>query len=281
MTYHSSRRFSFWELVQPWKILLRFMASGSLIKQFTKREIENRYKGTFLGLCWAFFSPLLMLAVYAVVFGFIFHGSYGHEGETKMQFVLGLFSGLLIWEMISTSLAMAPMLIVQNANLVTKVVFPLEILPVIALASNVVHAAIGFIPLLVIMYLFQKVLFLSTGALVLILIPIMLYTVGLVWMISGLGVFLRDIRAIMPSFITVLMFASAIFFPITAIPVAWRWVVMLNPAAVLVSMARSALVFGEWPDWKMYGFQLIISFVIAVAGYAFFMKVKPAFADVL
>jgi lipopolysaccharide transport system permease protein len=107
------------------------------------------------------------------------------------------------------------------------------------------------------------------------------YTLGISWILSALGVFLRDIAAMIPAIITVLMFMSAIFFPITAIPAAWRWVIMLNPVAVLISMGREALIFGYWIDWSMYAIQLILSLIVAMAGYAFFMKVKPAFADVL
>lgn len=281
VTYNSSAQLSLSELLVPWKFLSRMTVHASLLRQFTKREIEKRYKGTLLGLCWSFFTPLLMLAVYAVVFGFIFRGSYGHPGETKMQFVLGLFCGMLVWDLIAGTLASAPMLIVQNANFVTKVIFPLEILPIAMVVATLAHTAIGFVPLLLLIMISQGMIAISGLSLFLIFIPIVFYCLGLSWIISALGVFLRDIGAMMPAVITILMFLSAIFFPIAAIPETWRWVVMLNPAAVLISMAREALVFSQWIDWKMYGVQLILSFIVMMMGYAFFMKVKSAFADVL
>lgn len=281
MAYISSQQLALAELLIPWKIVTRFMPHCSLLKQFTKREIEKRYKGTLLGLFWSFFTPLLMLTVYTIVFGFIFQGSYQHVGETKIQFVLGLFCGMLIWELIAHTFAAAPMLIVQNANLVTKVIFPLEILPIAMLGGTLVHTAIGFIPLLLLIVTSQGIISFSGLSLFFILIPVLFYCLGVVWFLSALGVFLRDIGAMMPAVITVLMFMSAIFFPIAAIPEAWRWVVMLNPAAVLISMARNALIFGQWIDWKIYGVQLILSFIVMMVGYVFFMKVKPAFADVL
>lgn len=281
LSYSSSQRISFSELLLPWNIMTRLMPHVSLLKQFTKREIEKRYKGTFLGLLWSFFTPLLMLLIYAVVFGFIFGGSYGHPGETKMQFVLGLFCGMLLWELIANVLANSPALIVNNSNLVTKVIFPLEILPVAAFGAALVHMAIGFVPLLLLMIFSQGVVPLSALSLFLIFIPLIFYCLGLTWIISALGVFLRDIGAAMPAVITILMFASAIFFPMSAIPEAWRWLVMLNPAAVLISMARNALVFGEWMNGELFGIQLIVSLIVATVGYAFFMKVKSAFADVL
>lgn len=280
-TYNSSERLSFSELLFPWKLISRMRVQFSLLRQFTKREIEKRYKGTLLGLCWSFFTPLLMLVVYTVVFGFVFRGSYGHPGETKMQFVLGLFCGMLVWDLIAGSIASAPMLIVQNANLVTKVIFPLEILPIAMIASNLVHTAIGFAPLLLLIIISQGIISISALSLFLIFIPVLFYCLGISWIISGLGVFLRDIGAMMPAVITILMFMSAIFFPITAIPAAWRWLIMLNPAAVLISMAREALVFGQWINWEMYGIQLLLSLIVMMGGYVFFMKVKSAFADVL
>ena len=198
-----------------------------------------------------------------------------------MQFVLGLFCGMLVWDLIAGVLTSSPMLMVQNTNFVTKVIFPLEILPIAMVVATLVHTAIGFVPLLLLIMISQGMISISGLSLFLIFIPIVFYCLGLSWIISALGVFLRDIGAMMPAVITILMFMSAIFFPIAAIPVTWRWVAMLNPAAVLISMAREALVFGQWIDWKMYGVQLILSLIVMMTGYVFFMKVKSAFADVL
>lgn len=281
LTYTSSQRLSLAELLLPWKIGARLRPHLSLLKQFTKREIEKRYKGTFLGLLWSFFTPLFMLAVYAVVFGFIFKGSYGHPGETKMQFVLGLFCAMLLWEFVAAALASSSTLIVQNSNLVTKMIFPLEILPIAMIGAILVHVAIGFVPLVLLMIVSQGMIPLSALSLVLIFVPVVFYSLGLTWIISALGVFLRDIGAAMPAIITILMFMSAIFFPISAIPEAWRWLVMLNPVAILISMARDALVFGQWMNGELFGIHLGISILIATIGYVFFMKVKSAFADVL
>lgn len=281
MHYVSSQRLSLDKVLLPWKVLRHLVPYASLLGQFTKREIQKRYQGTLLGFFWSFFTPLLMLAVYTVVFGFIFQGSYQHAGETKMQFVLGLFCGMLIWELIASAFAGAPLLIVHNTNLVTKVIFPLEILPIAMVLSALVHTLTGFIPLLLLMIIAQGMISVSAWSLFLIFIPIVFYCMGLTWIFSALGVFLRDIGAAMPAIITIFMFASAIFFPITAIPHDWQWVVILNPAAVLISMARNALVFGEWPHWGMLVLQFFSSFVVFTMGYAFFMKVKPAFADVL
>lgn len=281
ISYISSHQLSWKELLFPWRMIKRFAANRSLLKQFTWREVEKRYKGTALGLLWSLLTPLLMLAVYTIVFGFIFGGSFGHPGETRTQFALGLFCGLLLWDLIATAITASPLLIVNNSNFVTKVIFPLEILPVAMIASLLVHMAIGFVPLLLFILLSQGVIHLTALSFFLLLIPVLFYTLGISWVLSAIGVFLRDVGAMMPAVITVLMFMSAIFFPPTVIPEAWRWVLMLNPAAVLISMARNAVVFNQWPDFYLYGIELVVSIVVATIGYAFFMKVKSAFADVL
>lgn len=198
-----------------------------------------------------------------------------------MQFVLGLFCAMLLWEFVAAALASSSTLIVQNSNLVTKVIFPLEILPIAMIGAILVHVAIGFVPLVLLMIVSQGMIPLSALSLVLIFVPVVFYSLGLTWIISALGVFLRDIGAAMPAIITILMFMSAIFFPISAIPEAWRWLVMLNPVAILISMARDALVFGQWMNGELFGIHLGISILIATIGYVFFMKVKSAFADVL
>ena len=280
-TYISSRRLPLFDVLLPWRIVVHFASHRFLLKQFSWREIEKRYKGTLLGFVWSLITPLLMLAIYTIVFGFVFRGSYGHHGETKMQFALGLFCGLLIWDFIAGCIAMAPALMVNNANFVTKVIFPLEILPVAMIIASLVHTAIGFVPLLFLLAISQGSIPVTALFLVPIFLPVVFYVLGIVWALSALGTFLRDIGAMIPAVLTMIMFMSAVFFPITAIPAAWQWVIMLNPAAVLISMARNAVVFGQSPDLSLYFIQLAISLFVSITGYALFMKVKPAFADVL
>jgi lipopolysaccharide transport system permease protein len=280
-TYVSSTRASSLDLFAPWRIAGNFSQHRNLIVQFTRREIEKRYRGTLLGIFWSFLTPLIMLGVYTLVFGFIFGGSFGHPGETKTQFALGLFCGLLLWEFIGGSIAGSPGLIVSNPNYVTKVIFPLEILPLCSVGAAFFHMLIGFLPLLLFVLIAEGQLHLTALQIMPILVPVILYSLGLTWIFSALGVFLRDIGSLIPPALTIIMFLSAIFFPLSAIPQSFRWIVELNPAAILISMARNALVFGESPNWAWLGIQIGISLVVAILGYALFMKCKPAFADVV
>jgi lipopolysaccharide transport system permease protein len=140
---------------------------------------------------------------------------------------------------------------------------------------------IGFLPLLLFVLIAEGQLHLTALQIMPILVPVILYSLGLTWIFSALGVFLRDIGSLIPPALTIIMFLSAIFFPLSAIPQSFRWIVELNPAAILISMARNALVFGESPNWAWLGIQIGISLVVAILGYALFMKCKPAFADVV
>lgn len=280
-TYVSSARVSSLDLFAPWRILGNFARHRNLILQFTRREIEKRYRGTLLGIFWSFLTPLIMLGVYTLVFGFIFGGSFGHPGETKTQFALGLFCGLLLWDFIGGSISGAPGLIISNTNYVTKVIFPLEILPLCTVGAAFFHMLIGFLPLLLFVLIAEGGIPPTALQVIPILVPVILYCLGLTWIFSSLGVFLRDIGSLIPPALTIVMFLSAIFFPLSAIPKNFRWIVELNPAAILISMARNALVFGQSLDWGSLALQFGISLAVAILGYALFLKCKPAFADVV
>ena len=280
-TYSSSARPSRLDLFLPWRIARNFFRHRHLIIQFTRREVEKRYRGTMLGLFWSFLTPLIMLGVYTLVFGFIFGGSFGHPGETKTQYALGLFCGLLLWEFIGGSIIGSPGLIIGNPNYVSKVIFPLEILPLCSLGASLFHMMVGFLPLLVFILIVEGGIPLTALELLPLMIPVILYCAGICCALSALGVFLRDISSLVPPAITILMFMSAIFFPLSAIPIDFRWIVGLNPAAILISMARNALVFGQSLDWSSLALQTGLSFMVAILGYALFLKCKPAFADVI
>lgn len=193
--------------------LKSFWKYRDLITQFVRRDVVGRYKGSFLGLFWTFLNPLLMLTVYTFVFSSLFKARWGTGGENKVEYALVLFAGLVVFNIFSEVIVRSPGLILSNTNYVTKVVFPLEILPVAVLGSSLIHAAISMSILLVGLMLFLGVLQWTLFLLPIVMIPLILMALGLGWILASLGVFLRDLSQIIAISVQALMLLSPIFIP--------------------------------------------------------------------
>lgn len=254
-----------------------------LIVQMTKREVVGRYKGSAMGLAWSFFNPVFMLVVYTFVFSVIFKSRWGGAGgdDSKTQFALLLFVGMIVMSLFSDVLNRAPGLILGNVNYVKKVVFPLEILPVIAMGSALFHSFISLGVLLAAYILFNAYLHWTIVFTPLVLLPLVILATGLSWMLASLGVFLRDAAQTIGIVTTVLMFLSPIFYPMTAVPERFRPFIMANPLTFIIEQAREVLIWGHLPDWLGLGVYTLIATAIAWAGYAWFQKTRKGFADVL
>ena len=259
---------------------------GFLIAQFTRKEVLGRYRGSYLGLFWSFMNPLLLLCVYTVVFKYFFTmKATGRPVEGVADFALFLFSALLIFNLFAECLTRSPSLIVLNANYVTKVVFPLEILPVTVVLGALVHLFIGAIPLYLATFLTHHYHLHATSALwPLLLVPITLWAIAGAWLLAALGAFLRDLNEVMIALTQVLMYASAVFYPLSLVqkmPAAVQWIVKLNPLSYLCEQSRNLMVWGDPMDWTAYGWACLGGMAAAWVSYRIFMSFKPAFADVI
>nr|WP_234454651.1 ABC transporter permease [Pseudomonas sp. LAM2023] len=254
-----------------------------LIVQMTKREVVGRYKGSAIGLAWSFFNPVFMLTVYTFVFSEIFKIRWGGIGadDSKTQFAVVLFVGMIVLGLFSEVLNRAPSLILSNVNYVKKVVFPIEILPVIAIGAALFHSLISLGVLLAAFALFNGYLHWTAIFTPLVLLPLIILTTGLAWILASLGVFLRDVGQTIGIVTTVLMFLSPVFYPVTAVPESFRPFIMANPLTFIIEQAREVLIWGHLPDWMGLGGYTLAATVIAWAGYAWFQKTKKGFADVL
>lgn len=254
-----------------------------LIVQMTKREVVGRYKGSAFGLAWSFFNPVLMLVVYTFVFSEIFKSRWGGVGgdDSKTQFAVVLFVGLLVLNLFNEVLSRAPGLIVGNINYVKKVVFPIEILPVIAIGAALFHGLVSLGVLLVAFFVFNGYLQWTVFFIPLVLFPLIVLSMGLAWMLASLGVFLRDVGQTIGIISTVLMFLSPVFFPVDALPAQFRPYMMANPLTFIIEQAREVLIWGHLPDWLGLGAYTLAATAIAWAGYAWFQKTRKGFADVL
>jgi len=265
-----------------WNFFPIFFKHWPLIEQFLRREITGRYKGTTLGPFLSLLVPILMLLIYTFVFGGVFKSRFGYSAnEGVYDFGLGLFCGLNLFNFLSEVVTRSPNLILQYPNYVKKVVFPLEIFPITAVGAALFHYLIASIPLLVGFVVIDHRLPFGFIWLFIISLPLALIALGISWILSALGVFVHDISALLPPALTVVMFGSAIFYPISAAPTFARPFLALNPLALLVDCARQALFLDRPPG--LFGFSMLVLFgvLLAAAGCAFFLKAKPAFADVI
>lgn len=254
----------------------------SLIIQFTNREIIGRYKGSYLGLLWSLITPLLMLTIYTFVFSMVFNARWGENAsDSKLEFALLLFAGLIIFNVFSEVVSRAPHLITSNVNFVKKVVFPLEILPIVSLASALFHAIISIGILLLFLLVFMKTFNWTVLFLPIVILPICLTALGLGWFLSSLGVYVRDIGQVIGVIIPALMFLSPIFYPISVVPKEVQFLYYINPISYAVEDMRKILIWGQYPDWKWLIIGTIIGLMTSILGYLWFQKTRGGFSDVL
>lgn len=264
------------------KTSLKPFTQTSLVKQFIKRDIEARYKGSYLGILWSFVTPILMLTIYTFVFSVVFQARWGTGEETsKVEFALLLFSGLIVFNLFSEVISKSPFLITSNSNYVKKVVFPLEILPIVALGSALFHTCISLIILIAGVYFFLGQLYWTILLFPIILMPMLLVTIGLSWFLASLGVYIRDIGQIVGVMIPALMFLSPIFYPISSIPEELQFLYYFNPISYVVEDTRRVLIWGQLPHWDWFGYGMIIGLIVFILGYVWFNKTRKGFADVI
>lgn len=263
--------------------LARSMWSNrQLILQMTKRDVIGRYKGSVMGVMWSLFNPLFLLLIYTFVFSVVFKARWGTDlHESKSQFAILLFVGMIVHGLFAETLNRAPRLILGNVSYVKKIVFPLEILPVVAIGAALFHAFVSVLVLLIAFVVFNGYLQWTTVFLPLILLPLLVLTLGAAWALASLGVYLRDVAQPISLIMTVLLFASPVFYPITALPERIRPWLMLNPLTFVIEQARAVLIFGQLPDWTGLATYSLVSVLIAWAGYAWFQKTRKGFSNVL
>ena len=256
-------------------------ANRQLIARMGQREIIGRYKGSAMGLAWSFITPLFMLAIYTFVFSVVFQARWGTSEESKTQFAVVLFAGLIVHTLFSDVINRAPQLVLGNVNYVKKVVFPLEILPVVQLLSATFHALVSVAVLIAAQLVFQGSLPITALLLPVVLLPFLLLTLGLAWCLASLGVFVRDVGQTISLVTSVMLFMSPVFFPVQSLPPALQPWMHLNPLTFVIEQVREVVVWGRLPDWQGLAVYSIASIATAWLGFAWFQKTRKGFADVL
>jgi lipopolysaccharide transport system permease protein len=249
----------------------------------TKHEIVGRYKGSVIGMAWSFFNPLLMLSIYTFVFSIVFKSRWQltEDPQSRTQFAVILFAGLIVLNLLSEVLNRAPHLILSNVNYVKKVIFPLEILPVVAILTASFHALISFSVLLLACMMFNGFLHWTILYLPFIVAPFLILICGLAWLLASLGVYLRDIGQSIGLITTIIMFVSPVFYPVSSVPVRFQPLIMLNPPSFIIEQVRRVIIWGEMPNISGLTTYFVIAIAAAWFGYAWFQKTRKGFADVL
>ncbi len=268
--------------LSPVKLLAALWNNRRVALAISKREIEARYRTHRLGLLWVIMHPLVMLGVYTFVFGIVFKTTLTRADEPLGVYSLAIFTGLLTFGIFREMASRAPTVIVAHRHFVTKMVFPLEALALSELFTALFNFGVGLLVWAVGYIVFVRELPTWHALLTpVLLIPVCLAGLGVSWLLSSLGTFLRDLSSMIELLVIVLFHMTPIFYRIDRVPEPWRKILMYNPLAHVVQGIRSVLLEHTQPDWPWFGGALAVSMVIALFGYAFFMKSRRAFADVL
>jgi len=272
--------------MQDFSIAPREMAASlwrnrSLVNALVHREVVGRYRGSVMGILWSFFNPVFMLLVYTFVFSVVFKARWSGGGDSKTEFALVLFAGLIVFNLFAECFNRAPSLILSNVNYVKKVVFPLEILPWVALGSALFHTLISLGVWLIAYIIIFGVPHPTVLLLPLVILPLLLFIMGVTWALAALGVYLRDVSQFIGVVTTMLMFLSPIFYPASALPEEYRDLLLFNPLTPAIEQTRALLFWGKGPDIVLLSIYLLASAFVAWLGFAWFQKSRKGFADVL
>jgi lipopolysaccharide transport system permease protein len=267
--------------ISPVFLVKSVFLNRSLIRSLVRREIESRYKGSSFGLFWSFINPVLLLAVYTFVFTSIFKVNWIPAANSKTEFALILFAGLIVFNLFSECLNRAPSLIVSNPNYVKKVIFPLEILPWVGFGSAFFHFGVSLFVWLIFFIGSFGIPHWTIVLIPLLILPVAFLSVGFGWILSSLGTYLRDIAQVVSLATMALMFMSPVFFPSSAVPPEYQTLLALNPLKFLIESMRGILVWGQLPNWSSYLTSLFTCALFAAVGFAWFQKTRNGFADVI
>lgn len=276
--YSSSQSHKAFSLTGPFAAWLRHR---SLTMEMTRRDVLGRYRGASFGLLWSLISPFMMLVVYTLAFGYILKARWpGTTGDTA-DFAMLLFMGLIVHGFFAECLTRAPSLVAGSPNLVKKIVFPLDILPWTIVMSAFFHAFMNTVVFVLLNLLLRGELHTTVLLWPIVLLPLMFLTLGTVWLLSSLSVFLRDIGQVTGVLATAMLFLSSAIIPVETLPERYQLVFYLNPLTFIIDQAREVAFWGRLPDWSGLGLYALGALVFAYVGFAVFQKTRRGFADVL
>jgi ABC-type polysaccharide/polyol phosphate export permease len=272
-------------MIEKLKELIKYR---QLIFTLVARELKARYRGTVFGFLWSFLNPLLLLLVYSVVFGIILPYSSGRVEGIDMKgldYAIFLFTGLLPWLWFNSSILESANVLFVHGNLIKKIRFPIEVLPIMVVFTNLVHFVLG-VPILVLMILILGktigltfwVFFFPVAVIV-----HFVFTMGLSFLVSALTVHFRDLKDILANLLTLWFFATPIIYPFLAPAIQAnryvKFVLTLNPMTHIIEAYHYTFVYGSLPHWKKLPVTFLVGLVCFYLGYLIFDKLRDTFVE--
>jgi len=254
-----------------------------LIATLVQNEVATIYSGTALSYAWAIVTPLVTVTVYTFIFSGVLKSSFESVtlGGQQINFTISLFAGLVMWEFFSSVIGKSSTIVTSRPNYVKKIVFPVVVLPIVTVGASIVQYLIGYLILLVVFIVVHPAVAWRILFAPFFLVPVILYASGLSWILASIGVFFRDISNAINPILQLLWFASAIFFPISSVPPNLQWIFWVNPIAACIDQCRRFVILGDSISWSLLLAHLLLGYLTACIGLAFFRRTRSSFADVL
>jgi len=250
----------------------------ALLNLFIINDLKSRYSGSLAGIYWSVINPLLMIVIYTFVFAAVLKIEF-HKGGGTLNFAFYLICGMLPWLAIQDSIIRSTTSIVDNADLVKRSRFPASILPIHIVLSNFITMLIGIFILVIILVILGNSIRWTILLIPFLIIPQMLFVLGLCWIFSSLYVHIRDLAPFINNFLLLWMFLTPIFYPSTVIPHKYEIFLIINPAAHIVNLYREVIMKGNIFPFLSYLTLIVQSIVTFLLGYFIYIKLQPTFVD--
>lgn len=256
-------------------------ANRFVLSQLTKTEILTRYRGSVLGLAWSILNPIFMLVVYSIVFEFLLKVRWAVKTPEETPYALALFAGILVHAFFADCLMQSTTAVSKNANFVKKIVFPLEVLPVVTVTSAVFNLALSVVVFFLAILFFGISLHATLLLVPVVLFPFIIFVLGMAYMLGAVGVYIKDVSQIAGMLSTMFLFLSPVLYPLSILPEKIQTIAMLNPLSFIIEQLREVALNGNMLDWQGYFIYLVVSLLFLSLGYAIFQGTRKGFADVI
>lgn len=261
--------------------LTAFWRHRRLIAAFARNGISARYRGSWFGLLWPFLQPLLLIGIFTLVFTHVMPLRWVAEPGATLSFPLFLYSGFVVFSLFSETMASAPGLLLNQANLVKKVVFPLEVLAMASVTTAMAFFLMNFAVFIAVVSIWGPGVAPTWPYVPLLILPLYLFLIGTSWFLAALTVYVRDLVHVIGLVVSAVMFMTPVFYPLRSVSEQMQAMLLLNPLTVVIEGIRSVVIEGTVPDWQGLALLWAVALLVMQAGWWWFRRLREGFADVL